>query len=210
MAMTDFELLDAWRGGDLDAGNQLISRHFAALYRFFRNKIEGDCDDLLQQTLFACVRSRDRFRGDASFRSYMFQIARNELFHYYKAKSRDLAVKVDLGSRSVEDLGESPSGLVAAHEQQRLLLRALRTIPVDAQILVELSYWEELSQYELAVVFGVSRGAIAGRLRAAHDAIHSALMRISSSPAMAEETSADFERWVASIRHHIQDEHSGR
>ena len=38
---TDFELLDAWRGGDRVAGNELFERYFDAVFRFFRNKVSA-------------------------------------------------------------------------------------------------------------------------------------------------------------------------
>ncbi|MBL4684050.1 MAG: hypothetical protein JKY37_05635, partial [Nannocystaceae bacterium] len=31
----DNALLEAWRGGDRDAAEQLLSRHFATVYRYF-------------------------------------------------------------------------------------------------------------------------------------------------------------------------------
>ena len=43
-----------------------------ALYGFFRNKVEGACDDLIQRTFLRCVESVNRFRGDSSFRTYLF------------------------------------------------------------------------------------------------------------------------------------------
>lgn len=35
---TDFELLDAWKGGDKAAGNALFQRHFDSVCRFFRSE----------------------------------------------------------------------------------------------------------------------------------------------------------------------------
>lgn len=46
---TDVELLEAWRGGDRRAGEQLFERHFDAVSRFFRNKLEFGVDDLIQR-----------------------------------------------------------------------------------------------------------------------------------------------------------------
>ncbi|MEX1364934.1 MAG: RNA polymerase subunit sigma-70, partial [Nannocystaceae bacterium] len=67
--MDDFELLDRWRGGDVVAGNELLKRHFDALYRFFTNKLSDHADDLIQATMMACVRGRDSFRKECGFRA---------------------------------------------------------------------------------------------------------------------------------------------
>src|ERR1041385_8354720 len=97
----DFELLQAWSQGDRAAGSLLFERHFDALHRFFRNKAQDGVADLVQQTLLACVEGRSRFRGDASFRTYLFQTARFQLYAYYRARRRD--VIFDFGSMSVTD-----------------------------------------------------------------------------------------------------------
>ncbi|MCH9683177.1 MAG: hypothetical protein K0V04_17210 [Deltaproteobacteria bacterium] len=41
---TDFELLDAWKGGDKAAGNALFQRHFDSVCRFFRSKVGEGVD----------------------------------------------------------------------------------------------------------------------------------------------------------------------
>ena len=50
---TDFELLDAWAGGDKKAARELIDRHFPALFRFFRSKVAEGVEDHVQETLLA-------------------------------------------------------------------------------------------------------------------------------------------------------------
>ena len=65
----DDDLLERWRAGDKRAGNALFERHFRSLVRFFRNKVSTGIEDLVQETLLACVRGRDRLRDDGSFRA---------------------------------------------------------------------------------------------------------------------------------------------
>ena len=57
---SDFELLAAWRAGDLDAGNALVRRHFLGLYAFVRAKVPEAADDLIQRVWEAAVQARDR------------------------------------------------------------------------------------------------------------------------------------------------------
>ncbi|MCA9638020.1 MAG: RNA polymerase subunit sigma-70, partial [Myxococcales bacterium] len=67
----DFELLEAWRGGDPRAGDTLLRRYFAALHRFFANKVDDEVEDLIQRTFLALVRSRHAIREGDRFRAYM-------------------------------------------------------------------------------------------------------------------------------------------
>lgn len=195
---TDFELLEAWRGGDRMAGNELFDRHFDALFRFFRNKVGEGADDLVQQTFLACVQSRERFRGDASFRTYVFTVARSKLYDHLGRQRREGAI--DYGVTSCADLGVSPSGIIAEDEQQRMLLAALRSLPVDLQVALELFYFEKIRGPELADVLGVPEGTVRSRLRRGREILREQLERLLRSPQAVESTMTDLESWAAALR----------
>ncbi|MBX7083774.1 MAG: sigma-70 family RNA polymerase sigma factor [Nannocystaceae bacterium] len=196
---SDLELLDRWRAGDEDAGNALFDRHFEALYRFFRNKVGDGIDDLVQQTMLGCVSGRERFREDASFRTYLFAIARNVLFKHFDRRSRD-ADRFDPEQQSVADLGESPSHIAAARAEQRLLALALRQLPLDDQIALELYYWEEMTAVELAQTLGLTEPAVRSRLRRALERLRERVAAAADSPAALESVSLDLDRWAAALR----------
>lgn len=195
---SDFELLDAWRAGDRAAGNVLVDRHFAALYGFFRNKLGGDIDDPIQRVFLACVESRDAFRKEASFRTYLFAVARNELHAHFRQRGRE--AEVDFSEVSVEDLGTSPSQIIAKHEEQRLLLHALRLIPLDYQIALELYYWEGLTGPQLARVLDIPEGTARTRIRRAREALEARISRLASSPDIMHSTTDNLDRWAASLK----------
>lgn len=159
MADPDHELLARWRGGDRAAGQALFERHFEGLYRFFRNKCEAACDELVQSTLLACLESTQQFRGDSSFRTYLFGIARNKLYHYFRDRRRNGA-DVDFSTTSVAELITTPGSRMVRDQAHRALLAALRQLPVEQQTLLELHYWEEMDTIELAAVFEVPAATI--------------------------------------------------
>ncbi len=178
--LSDLELLSAWRGGDTQAGNALCKRHVDALYRFFRTKVSTGAEDLVQHTLTAAVEARDRFAEQGSFKSYLFGIARNLLKAEFRRRmkwERD----PDFSSQSIEDCNPSPSTAVREAQQRDLLTRAMRRIPVDYQIALELYYWENLSGPELAGVLGLSEPGIRSRLRRAKEALREAMAGLGAS-----------------------------
>lgn len=199
---TDFELLDAWRAGDRMAGNTLFDRYFDSLFRFFRNKVNDGADDLVQQTFLACVQSRDRFRGDSSFRTYLFTVARSKLYTYLDKRRREGAA-VDYGVTSCADLGVSPSGIVANSEQQRMLLAALRQLPIDLQVALELFYFEQIRGPELATVLAVPEGTVRSRLRRGREILRERLQELLVTPQLVESTMTDLESWAAALREHV-------
>ncbi|HLT37373.1 MAG TPA: sigma-70 family RNA polymerase sigma factor [Enhygromyxa sp.] len=184
---SDLELLDRWRDDDLEAGNQLFKRHFASLCQFFENKLDDDdVGELVQRTFLACVRSRDSFRGQSSFRTYMFAIARNELYAFFRRR-RTIRDKFDFDHDSVADLGTSPSAALARDQHHALLLQALRSVPVEQQLLLELYYWEELDAGELAEVFGIERATARTRLHRARALLKAEFERLSRAAGVDRE-----------------------
>lgn len=195
----DLVLLEAWRGGDQKAGNQLFNRHFDAICRFFANKVSSDVDDLIQRTFMACVESKDGFRGEASFRGYLFGVARNILRRHYRDK-RYKGERFDALEVSVHDMGPGPSMLVAERREQQLLLQALRQLPLDHQITLELYYWESMSGSELAAVLGIPEGTVRGRIRRAKQLLEESLAELSESPELLRSTVANLEDWAKGLR----------
>jgi RNA polymerase sigma factor (sigma-70 family) len=171
--LDDVALLERWRGGDQRAGEELCRRYFDEIYRFFEHKIPGEADDLTQQTFLACVRARDQFRGRSTFRTYLYSIARNEL--YSRLRQTRKFEDIDLQASSLAELVSSPSKQLGKQEEIALLREALRRLPVEQQVLLELRYWHDFDAAALAEVFDATPGAIRVRLLRARDALRTAL-----------------------------------
>jgi RNA polymerase sigma factor (sigma-70 family) len=201
----DADLLAEWQRGSRDAGNALFDRHFLALYRFFRTKVSGELDDLVQVTFMKCSQAVDAISDGASFRGYLFAIARNVLRDHYRRESsrRD---RLDFGSVSVADLCVTPTQLLADREEQRLLLSALRNLPLDDQIALELVYWEKLSGRELARVLGVPEGTARTRLRSARLSLEAKMAELARSPELLRSTLDNLEQWSAAVREYLDHE----
>ena len=202
---TDPALLDEWRQGDDQAGEELVKRHMRTLYGFFRSKVDGEIDELMQRTWLACVESRDAFRGDSTFRTYLLGIARHQLLAHFRRVRRDLSNE-DIGSRSVADLGTSASGRLARKHEHALLLQALRQLPLDQQIALELYYWEDLSGKELGAVLGVPTNTARTQLYRARQALAAKVERLARSSDLLDETTGGLARWVTSLRDYLNAE----
>lgn len=195
----DKDLLEKWRAGDDSAGSALLERHYRSLYYFFANKVDGDIDDLVQNTLLACVKSRERFRGQSSFRTYLFTIARHELYGYLRRrkKSRD---RLDYSVSSLMDLGITPRSRLARNQKYHLLLRALRSLPVEQQVLLELRYWEDMGIPELADVFAIAEDATYARLSRARKSLRTHLAQLLDKTPQGFEQLDDLDSWARSVR----------
>lgn len=149
--------------------------------------------------MLAMVRSRDAVREDARFRAYLFTVARNELYRRLRTMRRR-PTPAALDEQPIVALAESPSEVIGRNREETLLLRALRTIPLRQQILIELHYWERMTMGELAESMELPVGTIKSRLRAARKRLETAMAELEKDPAVLKSTLDDFDRWAASIR----------
>ena len=195
---SDVDLLTAWRAGDEAAGQALFSRHFRRVYRFFETKCGPDADELVQATFLACVRAKNQFRGDSSFATYLFTIARHELYRAFSDRRRDLG-RIDFEASSIAELAPTPRTRMAASEDRRKLLTALRDLPVEQQVLLELHYWEGVEIGELAEIFESPAGTIRSRLHRARIALKERMAKEPGVPAGVNDTLESFDAWARGL-----------
>ena len=163
--------------------------------RFFINKGDADPADMVQDTFLAALSHADTYRAEGSLRSWLLGIAYNKLRHRYQRAARAPAEQ-ELGS--VEDLDASPSQLAMDRQEHRLLLRALRRIPLELQTVLELHYWESMKAREIAEVLAVPEGTVHSRLHRARARLEHALGELAAQRGLRT-TTDDIESWVLEI-----------
>jgi RNA polymerase sigma factor (sigma-70 family) len=189
--------LQAWRAGDVAAGQALFARYYEPVARFFHNKVGDRSQDLIQRTFLACVEGASRFRGDGSFRSYVFAVAYRQLCRHYRDHAGD---RVDLESMSSMALDASLSGMIVAREELRLFLAGLREIPLELQVVLELHYWEQCSVLEMAAALEIPEGTVKSRLRRGREQLRAAIERLAERPDLATSTIGGFETWAREVQ----------
>ena len=196
----DRELLVAWRSGDKTAGKQLFERHYDGIARFFRSKLGGGVEDLVQQVFVACVNGRDRLRDDSSFRAYLYATAHNVLRNHFRRR-HNLSESTDFGEeQALVDLAPGLSTLRGQVEQERLLLEAVRRIPLNYQLVIELRFWERMSTAEIAEVLGAPPATVRSRLQRALQLLKRQMAELGAAPARLRSTLDDLERWAGRLR----------
>lgn len=197
----DRELLQRWGAGDAAAGNALVERHFAPIFRFLRRRVSEAAEDLTQRTFEAALGQRDRLKEDGSFRAYLFGIARNQALMHLREYNRRL-VRPLWNDDDPGPPGLTPTGQVQAKQERKVLLRAMKTLPLDLQIALELSLWEEMSNAEIAAVLGIPKSTVSSRTFRARELLREALRTMDISEALRQSTLGSFESWAASLQEH--------
>ena len=187
---SDLELLDAWRAGDPVSGDELVSRHWASISRFFRAKVGDDGADLISQTFLACVERKDEIAGD-NIKAYLFGVARRRLADHLRKRARGPVH--DFAVSSLVDFGTGPATAAARRQRSELLRDGLARIPLDDQIALELSYFEQMSTREIAAVLEIEENTVRSRLARAREKLRAALAELASpeEAALAESQLGD-------------------
>lgn len=154
----DAALIAQWKAGDQRAATQLVQRHASALARFAASSgARGDIDELVQDTFVRAFASLDGFRGESSFRTWLFTIERRLLLDRLRSEKRrpeGVELHDDVATTSSDPLDE----LVADEVQGRVRRAVGRLTPTQRDVFL-LRVTEGLTYKEIATALDTTEGA---------------------------------------------------
>jgi RNA polymerase sigma-70 factor, ECF subfamily len=167
----DREDLQRLAAGDGDAAARLYDRHARAVYSLVLRIVndEGDAEDVVQEVFAQAWRQAARYDASrGAVGAWLLMMARS------RAIDKLRSVRARPGSRSADDpaaiddmpspLRDAPTAIIDA-ENARLVQRALAELPLLQRLVIELAYYEGLSQREIADRLEQPLGTIKSRLR---------------------------------------------
>lgn len=166
--LTDTELMERARRGDVDAYEELVRRHEEIAFRTAL-LICGDADearDAAQEGFIHAWRALPRFRPGAELRPWLLRIVANAARNRRRRASRQVA----LGMRLVAESGlsggaaPSPEGALLADERRRALLGAIERLRADDRLVIGLRWFVDLDEASMAATLRVPRGTVKSRL----------------------------------------------
>jgi RNA polymerase sigma-70 factor (ECF subfamily) len=155
---SDLALIARWRRGDQRAATELVARHAQALARFASSFGANDeVDDLVQDTFVRAFQSLDGFRGESSFRTWLFTIERRLLLDRRRAeKRRPSRVQVQEGDAATEY--DALDSMVAGEAASRVREAMKHLSPTQREVFT-LRVAQGLSYREIAELVGTTEGA---------------------------------------------------
>lgn len=154
----DAALIARWKAGDQRAATELVTRHASALARFAAaSGARADLDELVQDTFVRAFASLDGFRGESSFRTWLFTIERRLLLDRRRSeKRRPEGAELHEGDAMTTF---DPLDEVVATESQVRVRRAIgRLTPTQRDVFL-LRVTEGLSYKEIAAALDTTEGA---------------------------------------------------
>ena len=92
---------------------------------------------------------------------------------------------------------------MARRAQERLLAAAIRHIPLDLQIVLELHYWEELTTAQMAEALDIPVGTVRSRMRRARELLQARMGEIETSGEIITATLGDLGRWAQGLKDQV-------
>lgn len=167
--------------------NDLMERHAAPVFHFLCRMLgsEDDANDLAQETFVRVFRSRDSFRADAKFSTWIFTIAANLARSQIRWRGRHLNVSLDAESETTgQSLGDSlpadgspPDGKLVVRERASAVRRAVAQLPDDMREAIVLCELEDKAVAEAAVILETTPKAVESRLYRARQLLRQQLIR---------------------------------
>ncbi len=174
---SDESLMLSYRDGDLLAFKELYRRHSKGLYVFiaWRSPRKEWVDEIAQDSWANLHQARARYYPQASFRTYLFQIARNRLIDQLRQQQRtvlasELGPCDDEGERfdALADAwhdGASPESTLSEKQQLERLHRALRALPDEQRESLVLQQFNGISLEEISSLVSAPVETVKSRLR---------------------------------------------
>lgn len=191
----DGHLIRAAQQGDSRAFDRLVHRYQAQVYRAMTRACANPdlAEDVLQEAMIRAFRALPQFRGDASFATWLFRIARNLCTRKRQQLTAHPTISLDqpLGENEDADTlirqlsdseAENPLQVVLNDEIRRKVRHAVDKLPPNLREVLVLRDIEDLSNEETAKRTGLTVAAVKARLHRARSLLRQQLEEYFSEP----------------------------
>jgi len=169
--ISDTTLMIRYRDGDVDAFNELYSRHKSTLYRFMVNSCNTDAvaAELFQDVWARVVNGRHGYSNSAPFAAWLYRIARNRLIDYYRSnKNSKLTTSLDLEDETQVIQLQAPllpDEVAELATRKDALSTALATLPDEQREVVLLRHIAGFGLQEISELIDENSETVKSRLR---------------------------------------------
>ncbi len=165
---TDEQLISKALAGQKDAWIKLVRRYEQAIYNYGVRMTSNpdDAKDLMQEIFVSVFRNLSSYRGEGSFKAWLFRIASYRCVEYYRRKKPSQGL--DDAPEASDDTVQ-PESLMLLDQQSKQLVTAMQQLPLAQKAVVELKFFGQFTFDEIAEQLDVSSNTVKSRLYAALD-----------------------------------------
>lgn len=163
-SLSERELLVRLIRGEIKAYEELFHRYYPSFLAFVRGMLKDGfaAEDITQNIFLKVWINRERLDAEKSIRSYLFVLAKHEVYNQLRMRSRRFSPLQELESPVCGDTGRFfPSGneieqMIDLHETSARIDALVEAMPAKRREIFRLSRYERLSNKEIAQRLGLS------------------------------------------------------
>jgi RNA polymerase sigma-70 factor (ECF subfamily) len=144
------------------------SRLFGNIYRMVKS--ESTAQEILQDVFLKIWYNRAGIDPEKSFRSYLFRIAENNVYDFFRKATRDKKMQARLLTAATEQY-EHIEEMIFKKENALILEKAINSLPQQRQQVFRLCKLEDKSYNEVGQLLGISVSTISDHIVKANKAI---------------------------------------
>ena len=165
----DAALLARIGAKDPGALETLMKRYETDVYRMVSKLVSNraDVEELTQATFLAVWRTGERYRGEASVRTFLLSMAYNMVRNHWRSQRRRRSALFQLfraREMAGSDAVPSPELAIESREALRRVLLAIEALPEPMREVLVLCELEGLPQAEVSVMLGIPATTLRTRL----------------------------------------------
>ena len=161
------------------AFREILNRYQKRVYYHVRRIVidHEDAADVVQNTFVKVLVSLEGFRSDSLLFTWIYRIATNEAITFLKKKrTKYFLPMVDVEAELSSKLDNDP--LFDADKMERLLQKAILTLPQKQRLVFNMRYYDELSYEDISKIVGTSVGALKASYHHAYKKIEKILKEV--------------------------------
>jgi RNA polymerase sigma-70 factor (ECF subfamily) len=169
-------LIGRFLAGEEPAFDRLVERYYQRIDRVAQQVVRHPmaAEDITQEVFLRAYRALPRFRGEASFYSWLYRITINLCLNHLRRQAHQVPTAEEAvisGSPVVND----PAVVLEVQERERTIRQAIDALPAHYRIAIILRDLEGLSYQEVADVLGIPLGTVKSRINVGKSLLRKAL-----------------------------------
>lgn len=171
-------LIERVKNGDAAAYNDIVARYYDRIYARVSHLLKNkqDAEEVTQDAFIRAHRGLDKFRGDAAFSTWLYQIATNlahNRYWYWFRRKRDYSISLDQplsadGELTLESVmpceGENPAEAAVTQEFVDRVGECMSGLNEKHKEVLILRNVKNLSYEEIAQQLEISVGTVKSRI----------------------------------------------
>ncbi len=164
-------LIEKIKQGEKEALGEIFNAYYDRIFRFCfrRTSSKEAAEDITSAVFLNMMKGIKSFKwqGEKSFKSWIYQIANNKICDYFRKKYRRKTINIEeVGELPADELG-NPQRDSILKENKEEVQKAISQLSKKDQQVINLVFFEEMTNQEIAEILNCSVNAVYVRLHRA-------------------------------------------